>query len=160
VANVTCIKCNKKGSLMVKQTKSKGYSYTYWYVEHWDGSKRSWCYIGKSEDLPKEYEEALMLEIAKEQNSDTQTDTQNTHKLNKPELSSISQNKCGYSLVWSRTSACHAGDPGSNPGGRTTNPLRLSILLTMMRLRAYLQHSCISFVLLGFQSTTKAITQS
>jgi hypothetical protein len=27
----------------------------------------------------------------------------------------------GRSLAWSRTSACHAGDPGSNPGGRTTN---------------------------------------
>ena len=27
---------------------------------------------------------------------------------------------CGRSLAWSRTSACHADDPGSNPGGRTT----------------------------------------
>ena len=27
---------------------------------------------------------------------------------------------CGYSLVWFRTSACHADDPGSNPGGRIT----------------------------------------
>ena len=26
----------------------------------------------------------------------------------------------GRSLVWSRTSACHADDPGSNLGGRTT----------------------------------------
>ena len=25
----------------------------------------------------------------------------------------------GRSLAWSRTSACHAEDPGSNPGGRT-----------------------------------------
>ncbi len=27
---------------------------------------------------------------------------------------------CGRSLVWSRTSACHADDPGSNLGDRTT----------------------------------------
>ena len=26
---------------------------------------------------------------------------------------------CGRSLAWTRTSACHADDPGSNPGGRT-----------------------------------------
>ncbi len=28
--------------------------------------------------------------------------------------------KSGRSLAWSRTSAFHAEDPGSNPGGRTT----------------------------------------
>ena len=28
-------------------------------------------------------------------------------------------NESGRSLAWSRTSACHAEDPGSNPGGRT-----------------------------------------
>lgn len=28
---------------------------------------------------------------------------------------------CGRRLVWTRTSACHADDPGSNPGGRTKN---------------------------------------
>ena len=27
------------------------------------------------------------------------------------------------SLVWSRTSACHADDPGSNLGARTTRPI-------------------------------------
>ncbi len=26
----------------------------------------------------------------------------------------------GRSLAWTRTSACHADDPGSNPGGRTS----------------------------------------
>ena len=29
---------------------------------------------------------------------------------------------CGRSLVWSRTSACHADDPGSNLGDRTKLP--------------------------------------
>ena len=37
------------------------------------------------------------------------------------ELSSNSRTECGCSLAWFRTSACHAGDPGSNPGGRTKN---------------------------------------
>ncbi len=27
---------------------------------------------------------------------------------------------CGGSLAWSRTAACHAAGPGSNPGHRTT----------------------------------------
>jgi len=63
--SVTCIKCNKKGSLVKKPTKSKGYSYEYWYVEHWDGTKRSWCYIGKSEDLPNSYKEMLKSETSK-----------------------------------------------------------------------------------------------
>ena len=139
--NVVCVKCGKDGSLVQKPTKSKGYSYIYWYIEHWNAEeqKRYWCYLGKQ--LPKEYEKTLK---SKEDNSNlttsncTQTDTQNIHKTNKPELGSISQKKCGYSLAWSRTSACHAGDPGSNPGGRTTNHLRLSILLTIIRLRTYL----------------------
>ena len=118
--NVTCIKCNKKGSLVIKPTKSKGYTYKYWYVEHWDGTKRSWCYIGKDEDLPAEYKEILKSETNPTTANYTQTDTQNMHKQNKAQQGLISQNKSGYSLVWFRTSACHADDPGSNPGGRTT----------------------------------------
>jgi hypothetical protein len=39
-------------------------------------------------------------------------------KFKSPLYSSIA--KCGRSLVWSRTSACHADDPGSNLGDRTT----------------------------------------
>jgi hypothetical protein len=31
----------------------------------------------------------------------------------------VSSTVCGRSLVWSRTSACHADDPGSNLGDRT-----------------------------------------
>ena len=40
-------------------------------------------------------------------------------KLNK--TSFFSENGSGRSLAWTRTSACHAGDPGSNPGGRIAN---------------------------------------
>jgi hypothetical protein len=40
-------------------------------------------------------------------------------KLNN--LGSLFGNASGCSLVWSRTSACHADDPGSNPGNRTIN---------------------------------------
>ena len=35
------------------------------------------------------------------------------------ELSSNLRTKCGCSLAWFRTSACHVDDPGSNPGNRT-----------------------------------------
>ena len=119
MANVTCIKCNKKGSLVTKQTKSKGYSYAYWYVEHWNGSKRSWCYIGKDEDLPKEYEEALMLETRKPQDNRTQTDTQNIHKTNKLNLSWISQNKRAGSSVWDECLTCTQEAAGSNPARST-----------------------------------------
>jgi hypothetical protein len=41
---------------------------------------------------------------------------------------------CGRSLVWSRTSACHADDPGSNLGDRT-KPL----FLTVIKLQFYFE---------------------
>ena len=40
---------------------------------------------------------------------------------NLSELALESKNLCGRSLAWSRTSACHADDPGSNLGDRTKN---------------------------------------
>ena len=49
-------------------------------------------------------------------------------KVNKTDSDSISQFTCGRSLAWTRTSACHADDPGSNPGDRTShNPRALEI---------------------------------
>ncbi len=33
----------------------------------------------------------------------------------------------GRSLVWSRTSACHADDPGSNLGDRTINSFSIKL---------------------------------
>ena len=69
MVNVTCIKCNTQGSLTKKQTKSKGITYEYWYVEHHIGNKIKWCYLGKYEKLPDNYKKLI--------HKDTQTDTQN-----------------------------------------------------------------------------------
>jgi len=80
MVNVTCIKCNRKGSLTVKQTKSKGITYEYWYVEHHIGNKIKWCYLGKYEKLPDEYKKLI--------HKNTQTDTQNKE----PKISLKSQN--------------------------------------------------------------------
>jgi len=68
MVNVTCIKCDRKGSLTKKQTKSKGITYEYWYVEHHIGKKIKWCYLGKYEKLPQQYKDLI--------HKDTQTDTQ------------------------------------------------------------------------------------
>jgi hypothetical protein len=57
---VECIKCHKSGSLTIKPTKSKGKTYRCYYsVEHRDGKKRTWCYLGKFETLPIEYKNIL-----------------------------------------------------------------------------------------------------
>ena len=39
MVKVQCIKCSREGSLTKKQTKSKGITYEYWYVEHHIGDK-------------------------------------------------------------------------------------------------------------------------
>ena len=85
MTNVTCIKCNKEGSLTIKQTKSKGITYKYWYVEHHlKGDKIKWCYLGKFEKLPEEYK--LLI------HKDTQADTQKNRETNNLKFSSIEQN--------------------------------------------------------------------
>jgi hypothetical protein len=53
---VKCVKCGKNGSLTMKTTISKGKTYRYFYVEHSEKRKKSWCYIGK--ELPGEYARA------------------------------------------------------------------------------------------------------
>ena len=68
MVKVQCIKCNREGSLTIKQTKSKGITYQYWYVEHHIGKKIKWCYLGKYEKLPEEYKRLI--------HKDTQTNTQ------------------------------------------------------------------------------------
>ena len=83
MVKVQCIKCSREGSLVKKQTKSKGLSYVYWYVEHHIGNKIKWCYLGKYEKLPEEYKSLI--------HKDTQTDTQNMHKSDKPRLASNNQ---------------------------------------------------------------------
>jgi hypothetical protein len=54
---VTCIKCTKHGTLSINQSKSNGRVYKYYGIQHYDPEtkKRSWCYIGKYESLPKQY---------------------------------------------------------------------------------------------------------
>lgn len=54
---VTCIKCNKHGTLSINQSKSNGRVYKYYGIQHYNPKtkKRSWCYIGKYESLPEQY---------------------------------------------------------------------------------------------------------
>jgi|YelNatPaOPRAMG01_1025707.scaffolds.fasta_scaffold05984_3 hypothetical protein len=53
--------------------------------------------------------------------------------LYKFSLTRLSQSS-GRSLAWSRTSACHADDPGSNPGGRTRHfPEKVNLSILHMR---------------------------
>ena len=103
MVNVTCIKCNKKGSLTKKQTKSKGITYEYWYVEHHIGNKIKWCYLGKYKKLPEEYKKLI--------NKDTQTDTQNKNL----KLASNPQNTRAGSLARIGHEPPKLGVAGSNP---------------------------------------------
>ncbi len=119
---MTCIKCGKKGSLLIKQTKTRGRTYRYWYVEHWDGIKRSWCYIGRDKNLTEEYRKAVESEIYNKIDTTTsylQTDTQSIHRSNNLKTSSKSKKMRGCRLAWSRLLASGARDPGSNPGSPT-----------------------------------------
>ena len=119
---VKCPVCGKDGKLMYKNTKTKTTTgeykeYRKLYVYHGKPNQK-WCYLKQSDlkEIPKRALEQL-------QESTTQTTTQMLHKQNKAQESLIPQNNCGHSLVWFRTSACHADDPGSNPGDRTTEHL-------------------------------------
>jgi hypothetical protein len=56
---VPCIKCGKEGSLVLRSTKTKGKSYRYYCIEHSIGKKKTWCYLGKFENLPIEYKNIL-----------------------------------------------------------------------------------------------------
>ena len=89
MVKVQCIKCNREGSLTKKQTKSKGITYVYWYVEHHIGNKIKWCYLGKYEKLPEDYKRLI--------HKDTQTDIQNIptriHTTNNPKLRFSDQTK-------------------------------------------------------------------
>jgi len=103
MVKVQCIKCKREGSLTKKQTKSKGITYEYWYIEHHIGNKIKWCYLGKFEKLPDEYKQLI--------HKYTQTYTQNTSKSETSKSCFSNQNSLekngGRSLAWTRTSACH-----------------------------------------------------
>ena len=116
MVKVQCIKCNREGSLTKKQTKSKGITYQYWYVEHHIGDKIKWCYLGKYEKLSDDYKSLI--------HKDTQTDTQNISKSEKSKFSSSNQTK--HDSMWAGSSAwherltCTQEDAGSNPARSTT----------------------------------------
>ena len=80
----------------MKQTKSKGITYQYWYVEHHIGDKIKWCYLGKYEQLPEEFKKLL--------HKDTQTDTQIAKDSEIPKSSFFNKNNremtCRGSLAW------------------------------------------------------------
>ena len=88
MVRVTCIKCGREGSLIRKQTISKGKLYEYWYVEHHIGNKIKWCYLGKIDKLPEEYKRLI--------HKDTQPDIQNAQNLNNKELSFKSRSSQEY----------------------------------------------------------------
>ena len=85
-------------------------------VEHHIGDKIKWCYLGKYEKLPEEYKRLI--------HKDTQTDTQNTSKSEKPKFSFSNQTK--HDSMWAGSSAwherltCTQEDAGSNPARSTT----------------------------------------
>ena len=72
MVKVQCIKCGREGSLTRKQTKSKGITYIYWYIEHHIGNKIKWCYLGKLDKLPDNYQTII------------HKDTQNIYKSETP----------------------------------------------------------------------------
>jgi hypothetical protein len=97
MVKVQCIKCDREGSLTKKQTKSKGITYEYWYIEHHIGDKIKWCYLGKYEKLPEDYKRRI--------HKNTQTDTQNTSKSEKPKFTLPNQTK--HDFMWAGSSAWH-----------------------------------------------------
>jgi hypothetical protein len=77
--HVTCIKCNKHGSLSLNYYKTNGHRYKYYGIQHYDREtkKRRWCYLGKFESLPESYQTI----IHKQQQLPTNdTQTQKTGK--------------------------------------------------------------------------------
>ena len=58
---VTCIKCNKHGTLSINQSKSNGHTYKYYGIQHYDQEtkKRTWCYVGPEQSLPEHYKTGI-----------------------------------------------------------------------------------------------------
>ena len=92
MVKVQCIKCNREGSLTKKQTKSKGRTYVYWYVEHHIGDKIKWCYLGKYDKLPEEYKR-LIHKDTQTASFDTQSETIEVPTSNNLKNYSISESK-------------------------------------------------------------------
>lgn len=60
MVRVKCIKCGEDGNLTTKQTKTRGRTYLYYYVQHYlKGNRNKWCYLGSYDKLPVEYKKVL-----------------------------------------------------------------------------------------------------
>jgi hypothetical protein len=73
---VTCIKCQKHGSLSLNHYKSNGHRYQYYGIQHYNSQtkKRHWCYLGKYESLPESYK-LVIHNNQKVSTTDPQTQT-------------------------------------------------------------------------------------
>ena len=112
VRGIECQVCHRIGSLQILSS-------NYYRIRHYTkllNNKPQFEYHRNDRD----YVERILANTKTDrpQNTDLSIGDQ---KLN--ESVSLSQNECGRSLAWSRTSACHADDPGSNLGDRTKRSL-------------------------------------
>ena len=118
MVRVQCPKCNRLGSLTTKQTKSKGHTYEYWYVEHHIEDKIKWCYLGKYEKLPEHFKKLI--------HKDTQNYTQTSTNSEKPKSSSFYRNSSKYHEPrwpsWLGHRLGKAEVAGSNPARGFTEP--------------------------------------
>ncbi len=123
---VTCIKCNKQGTLSINQSTSNRRACKYYMIQHYnlETKKHKRCYIGTEKSLSEQYK----MVIHKDNGLYT-TYPQNTNNHN---YSPITQNNTksarGCRLAWSRLRDSGSRDLGSNPSSPTTtwvhNPLR------------------------------------
>ena len=119
---ITCEVCKQEGYLQRLGN--------YYRVRHYDNNARAnGKYAFFYHKQTQEYAEALIRKTDENfnrncENLNGKTESSKLEQLNSVQngnLRETSLNSSGRSLVWSRTSACHADDPGSNLGGRTTN---------------------------------------
>jgi hypothetical protein len=83
---VTCIKCQKHGSLSLNHYTSHGRVYKYYGIQHYDSKtkKRKWCYLGKYDALPESYKLVI--------HNQSRVSTTDTQTRNKPILHVFSAN--------------------------------------------------------------------
>ena len=133
MVNVTCIKCNRMGSLTRKQTKSKGITYEYWYVEHHIGDKIKWCYLGKYEKLPQEYKKLI--------HKNTQTDTQNNTNPENLNSNLINQNSSESLRAGRLARLGHLLDVQKVAGSNPARPTTSSPVIFQIKLSSKNRHS-------------------
>ena len=114
MVKVQCIKCGRDGSLTTKQTKSRGHTYEYWYIEHHIGDKIKWCYLGKYKKLPEQYKKLI------------HKDTQTTTNSKKAKISRKSENIWAGSLARIGHEPPKLGVAGSSPAPPASVAVALS----------------------------------